>query len=60
MLLLKLKEEGNEAIGKIINEFSKLNDLLFPKEREAELSGKVHDILGKSKENFGDRPILKL
>ena len=60
MLLLKLKEEGNETIGKIKNRFSKLNDLLFPKEREVELSGKVRDILGKSKENFDDRPILKL
>lgn len=60
MLLLKLKEEGNETIGKIKNRFSKLNDLLFPKEREVELSGKVRDLLGKSKENFDDRPILKL
>lgn len=60
MLTLKLKEDGNDVIGKIVNKFSKLNDLLFPKVREAELSGKVQDILGKSKEKFDDKLILKL
>lgn len=60
MLLLKLKKEGNVAINKIVNIFSNLNDLLFPKEKEVELSGKVRDILGKTKEKFGDRTILKL
>lgn len=60
MLSLNIKGNGNEAIGKIKNQFTKLNDLLFPKGREVELSGKVQDILGKSKEKFGGKPILKL
>ena len=60
MLNLNIKKYGIESTGKIKNQLSKLYDLLFPKGREAELSGQIRNEPGNNEEKFGTKTIIKL